>query len=298
MDFSSFRLWQWMLVGTIAGAAVGFAWSNLPNDIERTGNKQQFINFVNNGSAVKSPQPLLQKIVVLEPERDPSNVLVYPVTFEYLDRGDPRARFRLALDRAAKGDKTPIPPESPKYVKSGIYAPSPFEGYDSVVEFLKKKNASFTDRSGSAKYVPVYYGAGGGFVAIGLIWPGIIRLLISLGLAKAPPPREKKVKAKHRTGEDVDDMLTKPATKVVDGAALGNLNDAMEASLAAGASSSGARGAAGSAEEPVSTLMSGNAHLNRDPGDKPAEMTEQEKKDFAGQYYPVARTTKKDGEAH
>lgn len=294
MDVTRFRLWQWMLIGLFAGAAVGYAWTNLPNDLERTGDREQFRRFVRNnaGTVARGQPPLIRNIVVHEPERDPSNVLVYPVTFEAVQRLSPRQALAAALKPGPK----PATPATPQYTSSGIYAPTPFDGNASIIDFLKNSKVSFTDRSGAGRLMPVYYGAAGGLLLIGILWPATIQMLIRAGLAKAPPPREKKAKVEHRTGEDVDDMIVKPTAKPVDGLALNKLNDAMEANLAATLTSGGPRAATAEAEEPVSVLMSGSGSRSAsDPTERPAApMTEQEKKDFAGQYYPVARVVKKD----
>src|SRR5688572_14527117 len=105
MDFTSFRIWQWMIVGTIAGAAVGYAYTNLPNDLERTGDKDQFRRLVRNsaGAAARNQPAPLRNIVVREPELDPSNVLVYPVTFEFFQRPTLRAALARAAQPTAPG---------------------------------------------------------------------------------------------------------------------------------------------------------------------------------------------------
>lgn len=306
MDLSGLKFWQWMIIGTLAGAAVGFAWSNLPNDLERTGDKDQFKVMVRNsvGAAARDQPAPVRNIVVRQPELDPSNVLVYPVTFDYIPPRSLRDWTRqLRINaRTAKGSATKPAvaaevPDAPAYVSSGIYATTPFDGNESIVEFLKNKNVPFSDRSGSGQYMPVYYGAASGFVLIGVLWPAAIQLMIAAGLVK-PPPKKEKV-AKHRTGEDVDEMLVKPTAAAVDPNALHKLNDEMEAHLAATLEGGGPSAAAEAPEEHVSTLMSGSgARSSSDPTERPAPQTPEEKKDFAGQYYPVARVVKKDGEAH
>jgi hypothetical protein len=293
-----------MIIGTLAGSAVGFAWSNLPNDIERTGDERQFRRLVANSAAAAArnqPAPL-RNIVVRDPERDPSNVLVYPVTYEFLPQQSFRDRARQVIARANRINATQpaaaaAATPAPQYQSTGIYAVTPFEGNESIIEFLQNRKVSFTDRSGPARYRPVYFGAAGGFVVIGMFWPAMIQMLVRAGLATAPPPREKA--PEHRTGEDVDEMLVKPTAKPIDGNALGALNDQMEANLAGSLSSGEPRASHAVAEEPVSVLMSGTGARNSsDPTDQPAgPMTPQEKKDFAGQYYPVARVVKKDEDA-
>lgn len=301
MDFSGLRAWQWMIIGTIAGAAVGFAWTNRPTELDgRTGNRDEFRNLVKGSVAAitRGQQPVIRNIVVSEPERDPSNVLVYPVRYEYLDARPGRA-FLQQLNAAAKnGGKAPKPPE-PEWKPSGIYASTPFLNDGSIIDYLKLSKLPYTDRSGPGKYIPIYYGAAAGFTVIGLLWPATIQGLILAGLAKAPPPRPKKEKkAKHRTGEDVDHMITKPVEKKVDAGALDALNDAMEASLASTLSSGGPRATTPAAiVEPVSTLMSSGS--TPPPPDAPrAPDAPEEKKDYAGDYYPVAKSVKKHDEPH
>jgi hypothetical protein len=301
MELSSLRTWQWMIIGTLAGAAVGFSWSNRSIDLGRNGNKEMFRQLVRNSAgAVTRGQPaIIRDIVVYEPETDPSNVLVYPVRFKYQQAN---RVFWQQMDAAAKsGGKLQKPPE-PEWQSSGIYAATPFHEGRSIIDYLKLSKLPYTDRSGSGKYVPMYYGAAGGLAVIGLLWPASIRLMIAAGLAKAPPPRPKKEKKpKHRTGEDVDDMITKAAPKKVNAGALDALNDAMEASLASTLSSGGPRVTTPAAVvEPVSVLMSGGGSRNStDPTEQPAApMTPEEKKDYAGDYYPVAKTVKKHDEPH
>lgn len=300
MELSGLRTWQWMIIGTLAGAAVGFAWSNRSTDLDRTGDKELFRRLVRNSAgAVTRGQPAtVRDIVVFEPETDPSNVLVYPVRFKYQQ---PNRAFWQQMDAAAKsGGKTQKPPE-PEWQPSGIYAATPFHDGRSIIDYLKLSKLPYTDRSGSGKYVPMYYGAAGGLAVIGLLWPASIQLMIYAGLTKAPPPRPKREKKpKHRTGEDVDDMITKATPKKVDAGALDALNDAMEASLASTLSSGGPRVTTPAAViEPVSALMSGGGSNNAaDPTEQRAPMTPEEKKDYAGDYYPVAKTVKKHDEPH
>jgi hypothetical protein len=298
MDFSGLRAWQWMIIGTLAGAAVGFAWSNQSTDLERrTGNKDTFRRLVitSDNNAKQGKPAVIRNIVVREPTVDPSNVLVYPVTFEYDTTALPAGLLRrMGAGGNAKADAA-------EWKSDGIYAETPFYGGRAIKDYLEFAKLPYTDRTGSHKYVPIYYGAAGGFAIVGLLWPASIRLLVLAGLAKAPPPREKKKKKpKHRTGEDVDDMLTKPVAKPVDAGALDALNDAMEANLAGSLTSGGARVTKpGAIEEPVSILMSGGGSTGApDPTEAPRPMTPEEKKDYAGDYYPVARTAKKDGEPH
>lgn len=303
MDVTGLKAWQWMIIGTVAGSVVGFAWTNLPNDLERTGDRNQFTNLVRRsaGALARNQQPFVRNIVVMEPERDPSDVLVYPVKFEYMQPNRPRSLDQVLKEAAAgKNGAKPAAPPAPEYVASGIYAPTPFANNQSVIEFLNANKIPFTDRTGNAKYMPVYYGAAGGFAVIGVLWPGVISLMIRTGLAKPPPPKPKKEKVKHRTGEDVDDMLVKPTVKTADVGALTALNDAMEASLAASLPSGGPRATTpAEAAEPVSIFMSGGGSRNTsDPTEAPVPVAPEEKKDYGGEYYPVAKKVKKHDEPH
>jgi hypothetical protein len=287
MDFTSLRWWQWMVIGLLCGSVVGYAWTSMPRELQRNGFTAQFKSDVRsfNFREKQNMPPRIRNVVVYPPETNPSGVQVYTVQFE-----SSRGGFR---QRGAAADMSAPALE---WRSDGIYAETPFDGDLSVIDYLKKYDVPFTDRTGAMEYLPVYYGAAIGAVGVGVIWPGIISLMIRAGLVRPPPPREKKIKQPRKAHpEPEDDMLVKAGSRGAtagDVANLNSLNDEMEKKLAAGLTPGGPRSAThGSADDPVSVLLSGQGSTTpSDPTAAPLPPAEVEEKDFsAGQYYPVAR---------
>ena len=183
MDLISLKYWHWMVLGLLAGGLIGWAWTGMEPAMPRSGDAEQFKARVGQTSTsdVNNGRPLVYDIVVMAPETDPMDQLVYPVTYKLLGTD-------------AKTRKTPV------YQPQSLYAKPAFDGGDSIVAFLRKKNVSFSDRTGTGKYLPVGYGLATGAVFIGLIWPTMIRLLVGAGFA-APKPVEEK---RYATGDQND----------------------------------------------------------------------------------------------
>lgn len=279
MDLTSLKRWQWGAIGVAVGAIIGLSWMNMPADSGRNGNPNEFIRDVGRLSsgrgawAANKDQPLIKNIVVMKPEADPDGVLVYPVAFD-----------RLGLN--GKGETV--------WSADQINAKTPFFGSQSVVEFLNGRQVSFSDRTGVGQYRPVAMGAAVGLFGLGVLWPAFIGFLVGAGLEKPKPREPERVYA---TG-DLDDGSIKDKKKGVnakDLTDLNALNDQLEASVGKGLKARGGHSDAKEVDEIVSKLLAGGGAKNaEDPTAAVPVAQPAEEKEYAGEWYPVARTKHQD----
>ena len=262
MDLISFKYWHWIVLGILVGGLMGFAWTGFPPTMPRSGSLDDFkfrIGTVGDGETTTG-LPRIQNIAILPSDVDPNGKTVFPVTFE-----------RLGIDKEGKA----------VYQPQSIYAKEPFEGTQTIEQFLKVKGVSYANRAGPLKYLPVGYGVAAGIVGIGLIWPTMIRLMVGAGLARPKPPKPEKTYA---TGEQ-DDGTDKPKKRLgFSFAGTGEKTpDPFAAKPVVDATTDG----------DVSQLFQTTGQGAKEAIAQTA--TEKEKKDYAGAYYPVAKpAVKKD----
>lgn len=273
MDLVSLKHWQWAIIGVFVGTLIGFSWMGFPAEVPRSADANDFkreLGVVSSGNPFPATKdrPRIINIVVMPPEEDNDGKLVYPVTYD-----------RLGVN--AKDELV--------YRAEGLYARTPFDRQDSIVDYLKRREIAFSDRTGAGKYRPVAYGAAIGLLAVGFVWPTLINLMVGAGIAKPKPREEKKAYA---TGTQNDGTIKdkKHGVNAKDVADLNALNDKLEASVAKGLKSGGSRVQASEVDEIVSKLMSsGSAQNTSDPTATPVTTQNDEPKDYKGEWYPVAR---------
>jgi hypothetical protein len=274
MDLTSLKHWQWGIIGVVMGSIIGLSWMNMPGDVPRSADVNEFkreVGAISNGARFPANKdlPLIKNVVVLPPETDPDDKLVYPVRFD-----------RLGVN--AK-DQT-------VYQEQGLYAKTPFEGDQSIVQFLNDRQISFSDRTGPGKYRPVGMGAAVGLFTVGFLWPACIQLLVGAGLEKPKPREEKKV---YSTGAQNDGTIKdrKKGVNARDINDLNALNDRLEASVGKGLKArDGAHSDAKEVDEIVSKLMSSSGSRNtQDPTAAVPAAQNDEPKEYQGEWYPVVK---------
>lgn len=273
MELTSLKYWHWSAIGLSIGAIIGLSWMNMPTDLARSADVNDFrrnVGALSSGARypVNKDLPVIKNIIIMPPETDPDGKLIYPVSYD-----------RLGVN--AK-DQT-------VYQEQGLYAKTPFDGEQSIKDFLGARNVTYSDRTGPGRYRPVGMGAAIGIFTIGFIWPTFIRFLVGAGLEKPRPREPKKVYA---TG-DIDDGTIKDKKKGVNAKDLNDLaalNEKLEASVGKGLKSRGAHADAKEVDEIVSKLMSGSGSRNTaDPTAPVPVAPPEEPKEYQGEWYPVVR---------
>lgn len=264
MDLISFKYWHWIVLGIIVGGLMGFAWTGFEPSMPRSGSVDDFkfrVGQVGEADATKG-LPRITNIRILPGDTDPNGRLVSPVTFE-----------RLGVDKEGKA----------VYQAQSLYATAPFDGNETIEQYLTKRKVAFSNRAGPLKYLPVGYGVAAGVIGIGLIWPTMIRLLVGAGLAAPKPPKPEKTYA---TGEQ-DDGTDKPK-KRFGGFGFGGgekTADPFAAKPVVDATTDG------DVDKLFQTTGKGaKEHVVAQP------VSEKEKKDYGGEYYPVAKAVVKKDE--
>lgn len=136
----------------------------------------------------------------------------------------------------------------------------------------------------------------GGVLLIGVIWPTLLSLMAKVGLAKARtvPAKSKSSSSGKSEPYDLDRFgkyeepaITTPVAAVKDDGALDELNAAIERSIESAPTSAGdVAAAAPEAVAPAIRKLEGG-RLQATDGALPADP---QNKDFAGEFYPVARS--------
>ncbi len=245
----------------------------MPTSTPRSADANEFkviVGSVSSGGRypANKDQPLIKNIVILPGETDPDGKLIYPVRFD-----------RLGVNSK---DKT-------VYQEQGLYAKTPFDGAQSITEFLNERQVSFSDQTGVGQYRPVAMGAAVGLFTVGFLWPAFISLLVGAGLEKPKPQEPKKV---YSSGPQNDGTIKdkRKAVTAKDLTDLNSLNDRLEASVGKGLKARGAHSDATEVDEIVSKLMSGSGSRNTEDPTAVAPVAQpQEDKEYAGEWYPVAR---------
>lgn len=258
MDLVSLKYWHWIVIGVVIGSLCGLSWSQAEPDLPQTGRLDDFkarVGQVGEAEATKG-LPRFRNIRVLPGEIDPSNRQVFPVTFD-----------RLGVNREGRA----------VYQPQVIYATTPFDGGATIQRYLENRKIPFDDRTQVGPGQTVAYGAAGGAVAIGLIWPTILRLLLGAGFARPEPrvrlPRSRST-AKRKTKRswwpfgDRGVTVVRPATPDPTTRAATPITEADTAMLFQ-------RGQKSTASDPTAAPFAGPA------SDEP--------KEYAGEWYPVAR---------
>lgn len=273
MELTSLKYWHWGVIGLAIGSIVGLSWMNMPSEVARSADVNDFkrnVGALSTGARFPGNKdlPIIKNIVVMPPETDPDGKLIYPVTYD-----------RLGVN--AK-DQT-------VYQEQGLYAKTPFDGDQSITAYLDGRDITFSDRTGPGKYRPVGMGAGIGILTIGFIWPTFIRFLVGAGFEKPRPREPKKVYA---TGELEDGTIKdkKKGVNAKDHEQLGALNDRLESIVGQGLKSRAPGADAKEVDEIVSKLMSGTGSRNApDPTAVVPVAAPEEPKEYQGEWYPVVK---------
>lgn len=265
MDLISLKYWHWIVLGIIAGGMLGFAWTGFEPTMPRSGDLNDFkVQAGNVGEAEPVKDlPRIANITILAPEVDPQGKTVYPVVFE-----------RLGTNKEGKA----------VYQPQSLYVTHPFHEGKTLAQFLDERKVSYADRTGAAKYMPVGYGMAVGIVGIGLIWPTMIRLLVGAGFAE---PKPKAPERQYATGEQ-DDGTVKPK-KRFGGFGFGGSGEKTADPFAAKPVTD-----AGGDVDPSTLFASTGKGAQEHRVAAPAK--EEEKKNYGGEYYPVAKAVVKKDE--
>lgn len=281
MDLTSLKGWQWGLIGIVMGSIIGFSWMSMPESSTRNSDPNEFkraLGRLSDGGRQRDAnfdlnkgQPLIKNIIVMPPVVDPDGIAVYTVKFD-----------RLGVD-VGSGNKT-------VWLADQLYAKTPFEGNQSIIDYLNARQISFSDRTGAGQYRPVYMGAAVGLFSLGFLWPAFINFLVGAGLEKPKPREEKRVYA---SGEQNDGTIKdkKKGVSAKDLNDLNALNDRLEASVGKGLKArEGSKADAKTVDEIVSKLLSGSGAKNtEDPTAAVQVAQNDEPKEYQGEWYPVVK---------
>ncbi len=287
MDLTDLKRWQWAVLGVLGGLAVGYARTQMdPSPNARTLSRERFENelFAN---PIEGKIPRIDDIVVYPPVEG-----VYTLNFTwYVPSEDGKGWTPQPWSLTVKGN----------------YAGT----NENIVDWLARQKKDFPQIHYSYRWYDIaptayYIWSGVGLVLVGGVWPSLIGLMTGAGLV---PKREKKVaaydldrfSAGNTGGSGAEESSAVPALTDEQLAErqsqLDDMVDRMEERVAdlrmtgtpaAGANASGGSSTAGT--KPIQILS-----------DKPLEVAAgpaqpEEKKEYAGEFYPTVRVHKKDDE--
>lgn len=235
MDIADFKFWHWMLIGLLLGAGAGYWHTVWGPDIDRGVTKTIYQREFETG---------LLTTYQLDHKPRVRDIVIHP-TVEgkmwvtgWITMPDRRQSWR----RNAGSTTQPIYVELEKfrYPADVPYKPQNFTNAlqmgdsSTVLNYVEQLAAKYKDVPVSYKFawwetpkVVMAIWTAGGFIAIGLVWPVLVRLLVGAGFART----------KKEAVYDLDQFKgEKPkagtAGLAPDGKQLDDLNAAMEAKLA------------------------------------------------------------------
>lgn len=285
MRIEDLKRWHWIVIGAIAGLLLGFVYSGLePAKPGRSISQDDFRGLATrlSQSEATKDQPLVRNVVVYPPEMGAYGKPVHLVRLEWLhhEQGKPGSYAYMPAHMNAE-----VP-----FVRNGS------NPQNSVIDFLaqaKQQNPKLDYRMAWERNPTTLYAMTtiGGVVLIGGVWPTLVGLLVGAGLGRAPDPK---------AGYDLDRFGKFDAKDEAE--ALGVVNekktvsedekaelDAMVRKLEQSVGGGGVSGASAASDsphqhEPIRQLS--NKPLETAT---PVARTPEEEKEFAGEYYPVAR---------
>lgn len=375
MQIQDVKIWQWMLIGLVIGAAVGFAWTGSEVENQRNVGRQVFMANVRAPAAAVEGEMKYSNIVVYPPTEGAYNRPVQVVTYEelFVDRetGRPvrvpgmlRAEipFRASLTNSVsdylrqlnqRSERLPfrVATESDQAVIDPAARSMPSEAFWRLLEKLRNNEtvnitdvvvhpgrrddrlgnvtpvsfkldgkpyvsmtttpfvvdtvldylAEMKQREPRIEYryaferepgVTVGIGAGIGFLLVGVVWPLVLGRLVAAGLG--PPKKEKKPSLRHYKPKPEDnDLPEMEGRKVVtaeDRAQLEEYTKTLEESVGHAPTTVGSAASQDRHDTPIRKLDGGPLEQAAIPE------TEEEEKEYVGEWYPVARPHKKHGE--
>lgn len=288
MGIENLNRWHWILVGLVAGLALGYVWTSAGNepDVPRVAQDDFERKIV-----LKHPrteEPLIRDVVIGPPIEarllgDGTREVIQVVTFDELK--DTRDRQSTAYVRRWLDAHVPYKPRRHVEAKPDM----------TIADYLaqvKAKNDFVTYRTGYEQIPWVSYAIwiGGCVLVIGGIWPTIINLLIRAGLAKKPVEKKEEYDLE-RFGKTPEPAIAQvqPGPKITaeDEDRLAEVTAKLEQELAgAGLShTSGTAAQGGAADAPAVRQLSAGPI-------EPSNLVpvhDDEPKEYKGEFYPVVR---------
>jgi hypothetical protein len=283
--------WQWMVLGLLLGAAVGFAWRGVEPSEAPTISRGEFNRRLGDTRDTDAgPMPEVRRVTLHPPTQDAYGDTITPVTLQVLTTAD----------------------GTPAYEDRVLYAPHPYgrarlpqtrggTQFDTVHDYLAARagrdpGITFRTAWERAGNTPVFLGAAGGFVLLGL---GVPLLLGVAGRrdrsARPASPVAKPSSPAPSSIDDIDDSTDRTTPTPDDLTRLDALNEALEAStrgLSIGADhASPAPTRAGESAPPAVRVLDASAPVDR-PADQPtvpADTDATPARTYTGEWYPVAR---------
>ena len=293
MGIEYFKRWHWVILGAIAGIAMGYAWCALEagNPEGRRGDKTRFETEIQ----LKDPKtnlPLIKNITIYPPEVAFDGKSVNTVTWDRLAEDK---QGRTAWIRKSMTVENPYKP---------VYGSAdPNMTFRDYLKQLASQNNSLKYRD-AWWLVPrngMLLGAVAGMIVIGGVWPSLLNLMIGAGLGRKYDPKAAEEKRPSWYGKSSTKSKTsepaKPRVSAEDEQRMRDLTANYEKSLAgagmAVTSGVGGNEAAGSASGGVRKLEGGPLQqvtpLKRPEDDDDIEVK--------GEYYPVLIHHKKQHES-
>jgi len=281
MGFENIPRWGWAIMGVVAGLVIAAVHTGLEPSYPRTVGAQEFERDLMQRD-VPGDRPRIGSITIHPAVEGAYNKPVQVLTFmraTYVPKEQGWVYYPYAF-------RAELPFKSP----SGDEAPN-------MSAFLR-------DMKGQADWVSYKYAwweepkwtytlwTIGCVVVIGGVWPSIIDLLIGAGLAKPRKTKEEKAAEKAylnrfgKGGREPEKVRASTEMSDAERKRLESMTAAMESDLAEGASARGATAVAEEDHGPVKKLDAGPLQI--------ADIQkEEEKKDYKGEFYPVAKTVHK-----
>jgi len=306
MQIEDFKRWHWALLGLIVGLMFAYMWQ----DHDVVGDKNyQFAEIKQNSferyamsKSRDSGQSILQNVKVEPPVKDYMGKPIQIVIGKRL-RYNPKDQKEYLVPfyyyAAVPYIQHFAVPKSP-----------PLPAGATVLDYLnnaKTVNPLLTYRFAweyQSQWYTVLWGLGG-LVLIGGIWPSVLQLLIGAGLGRPPKSATEKENEDYlsRFGKGKKQpqrVLAATGPTDADNQRLDEMNNALESELAAAgvfatASSTAASSDDSVAAAPIKPLTAAEPVTTAGAAVHHEETEEERRKRFAaGDFYPVARGSKKD----
>jgi hypothetical protein len=287
MEFTDIRPWQWAIVGAGVGCALAYAWTSVEPNLGRGIEPDTFRNLVGliSDEPISKGKPVIDDIVVYPEEKDGYGLRVQQVSFGVLHQTVDGKYFAYRPSHAiVQLEKVGASPSVEQMIEQRR------------TELGSEPGAAYATFSRPLTQSPgKYYGVSAaiGAATLGIAWPLFMQILIGAGLAPKPEKKEPKFdlsKYKSKGGSDSPKKAVKPGMTSGDLAELDALNAKLEGSVGAGLP-----GRSGAAPQSLASAeairkLDGTADASGPVPEKPAE----DPKNFAGEWYPVARPAKHD----
>ena len=303
MQIEDFKRWHWALLGLIAGLVFAYAWQ----DHDVVGDQSYALAEIKQNKFERyalskssdSGRAILQNVRVEPPVRDYENNVRQIVTGKRLGVDD------KGVERSTNFYYYASVPYEPRLLPPGVLA----LGKDAtVMDYLavaQKANPQLQYRFAweLENNWSIALGAIGGVVLIGGIWPTVLGVMLGAGLGRPPKSESEKANEEYlkRFGKGAKSEPVAVAKGPTGGdmQRLDEMNAALETQLAAAGifSNQTANASDGSTAGAVIVPLNsgGDEPAQVSPSEpRPGETEEEFRKRFAaGDFYPVARASKK-----